>query len=471
MTETDSNTEYLPDEITYGFVADRVLLAVGDTNHDFDRYPDGVPAQGTVRFSPERTVLYTQNKPATVLPQDIECTIYQGDPDDATEDPDQVGLLVDPAGHIGNVALIVGWYEVVYRLQAGTMQRFRIQVKPEHTKDNPLWLSAVAPVTPTPSERFVVNEQVYNDTKAARDETLQYRNEARAARTGAATSETNAAQSATQAHEDANRAETAAEVYRQVARIGANQVWDQSRTPPSGTTYEWAGQPHKSASIKKIDGEEISRNLVPNPSFEGPFDPATMYFANLNHGVLTWPPRVVAGDQCIVLTATENTSAFSYVYQRLELNGDHDNQYLGFHVKNLQAVGFQGGAHLRLAFHVNGQWEHTPLDDFILAPSSVGGAEGTRIARIPADRTSTEVRVMMYPRRANGDQGTAALPGDQFTTDAWVAAVGTGEEDILEKIVEYWDGDSRDDRAQDIWIDSDDVYHYWQKGTGWTELF
>lgn len=212
-------TEHLPDEITYGFVADRVLLAVGDTTDDTDRFPDGVPAKGTVTFTPERDTHYTQQTPATVLQQPIECTIYQGDPDDGegTEDPKRIGLLVDPAGHVGNVALVVGWYSVSYRLDRGAAKRFRFQVLPEHTADEPLWLSSVAPLTPSPSERFVVNEKVYTETLAARDtteqyrdKTLEYRNQAQTARTGAET-----ARDQTEAYRDETRAaaETATHVY------------------------------------------------------------------------------------------------------------------------------------------------------------------------------------------------------------------------------------------------------------------
>lgn len=218
-------TEHLPDEITYGFVADRVLLAVGDTTDDTDRFPDGVPAKGTVTFTPERDTHYTQQTPATVLQQPIECTIYQGDPDDGegTEDPKRIGLLVDPAGHVGNVALVVGWYSVSYRLERGAAKRFRFQVRPEHTADEPLWLSSVAPLTPSPSERFVVNEKVYTETLAARDtteqyrdKTLEYRNQAQTARTGAETAETNAG---THATASASSASTAADILAEMQHL------------------------------------------------------------------------------------------------------------------------------------------------------------------------------------------------------------------------------------------------------------
>lgn len=252
-------TEHLPDEITYGFVADRVLLAVGDTTDDTDRFPDGVPAKGTVTFTPERDTHYTQQTPATVLQQPIECIIYQGDPDDPEEPPDRVGMLVDPAGHVGNVALIVGWYSVSYRLDRGAAKRFRFQVLPEHTADEPLWLSSVAPLTPSPSERFVVNEAVYNDTLAARDQTeqyrdktLEYRNQAQTARTGAETAETNAKTHATDAGASAS---TAADI------LAASQAL--------GITVDTSVGTRVFVGDTMIHGETPLRHIQPNTNWEG----------------------------------------------------------------------------------------------------------------------------------------------------------------------------------------------------------
>lgn len=180
-------TEHLPDEIEYGFVADRVLKAVGDTTLDADRYPDGVAAKGTVRFTPMARHLFTQNDPATISVANIECTINPGH-----DDPEQTGLLVDPAGHTGNVALVAGWYQVTYLLDGESPDRFPIEVKPEYTAESPGWLPRLRDMVPQPYERFIVNEQVYLDTLAARDETVDYRDQAGAFATTASTAATTA---------------------------------------------------------------------------------------------------------------------------------------------------------------------------------------------------------------------------------------------------------------------------------------
>ena len=138
-------TKQLPDEIEYGFVADRIIRAVGDTTKDPDRYPDGIPSKGTITFTPVSEIQYVMGSPPTrVEIAPIVCTIYQGDdPGSSTFDPKRTGLIVDPAGRIGNVALVVGHYVVSTQLEGRRkeLKRFAIHVTPEHTSTNPLWLA------------------------------------------------------------------------------------------------------------------------------------------------------------------------------------------------------------------------------------------------------------------------------------------------------------------------------------------
>lgn len=166
-------TENLPDEVQYGFVYGKTLLAIGDTAEDEDRFPDGVAAKGVVRFTPKVTILRTETDPATIIKQRIECRIHQGKDDSVDPDPAKVGLLVDTAGHVGTVALIVGQYTVSYQLEGGSaVPSFDIDVTAAHTSEAPLDLALAAPLVPSPSVKFVVNEQVYLDALAARDEAV-----------------------------------------------------------------------------------------------------------------------------------------------------------------------------------------------------------------------------------------------------------------------------------------------------------
>ena len=81
----------LPSNLVYGHVVGRYLLAVGDSS-DGDMLPDGVPAQGTVVFTPSvsRILDIAALPPTTVLPQPVTCTFDQ-----------TTGDLRDPAGNLG----------------------------------------------------------------------------------------------------------------------------------------------------------------------------------------------------------------------------------------------------------------------------------------------------------------------------------------------------------------------------------
>jgi len=67
----------LPSNVTYGTVVGRFLLAYAD-GVDSDVFPDGVPAKGTVLFTPSAKALKNLNAspaPVTILPGTIECSL------------------------------------------------------------------------------------------------------------------------------------------------------------------------------------------------------------------------------------------------------------------------------------------------------------------------------------------------------------------------------------------------------------
>lgn len=152
----------LPDELEYGFVRSRILLAVADTPADEDHYPDAQAAQGTVRFTPSRSVIRGADEPVFVIKRGIDVDIAE-DADTAAEI--RKGDLI----HNGRpgVWLVTGTYTVRFQLGDVSIEPFQIHVTPEHTEAAPLWLSLQAPLVPSPDVKFVVNEQVYRDTLAA----------------------------------------------------------------------------------------------------------------------------------------------------------------------------------------------------------------------------------------------------------------------------------------------------------------
>lgn len=71
-------TTTLPENMSYGRVVGRFLHAIGDGPADVDEFPDGLPAQGTVTFTPSAAWLLDLSAapvPVTVYPGPITCTL------------------------------------------------------------------------------------------------------------------------------------------------------------------------------------------------------------------------------------------------------------------------------------------------------------------------------------------------------------------------------------------------------------
>lgn len=140
----------MPPEITYGYVADRLVLAVGD-GADGDRTPDARPAVGKVKFTPKTKVMPVSSPtPGRVLPQAIEASL------------DADGYLIDDQGALG-VWLVVGLYDVTYSFTAATVPGHEIEVTTAHTEAAPLYLTlAVPPGGPilTPSQYTELNDRL-----------------------------------------------------------------------------------------------------------------------------------------------------------------------------------------------------------------------------------------------------------------------------------------------------------------------
>lgn len=158
----------LPASIQYGYVVWTALLAVADTTADPDRTPDAVPATGEIRFDPLVSPISTTSPAVTIVPQRVVATL------------DSEGRLIDPTGQTG-VWLVTGQYTVTFAFSGFALPSFRIEVTAAHTEEAPLDLTLAAPLVPNPATVFVVNQQVYTDTLAARDAATVARDTATAA--------------------------------------------------------------------------------------------------------------------------------------------------------------------------------------------------------------------------------------------------------------------------------------------------
>lgn len=205
------------------------------------------------------------------------------------------------------------------------------------------------------------------------------------------------------------------------------------------TQYAWLGEPHNSPSVKIVDGVEVARNLTPNPSFEDNIDLLSYTTTRLSLAYVTYAPRVVSGKRALTMTANSQANLYAYVLQNVDITEADLGKYLVFHIKNFQAIGNgDGGLETRIGWY-EGDWQYTPFDDFVNAPTSRGGASATRVFQIPQNLDSYTLRVMVYLRSA---KDVPARDGDQFTTDGWMTVVADTEQEALQQVETYFDGDT-----------------------------
>ena len=146
----------VPEDISFGYVTDHVLLAVGDGD-DEDDHPDAIAAEGSVTFTPVNPNVAVHGGDATIAIQPITATVRESD-----------GRLTYN-GKAG-VWLVVGDYKVRWALKGAKITDATIRVTADHTPENPLVLARQIEITPSPTVRLVVNEELYRRTEGLVEE-------------------------------------------------------------------------------------------------------------------------------------------------------------------------------------------------------------------------------------------------------------------------------------------------------------
>ena len=146
----------VPEDISFGYVTDHVLLAVGDGD-DADDYPDAIAAEGSVTFTPVNPNVAVHGGDATIAIQPITATVRESD-----------GRLTYN-GKAG-VWLVVGDYKVRWALKGAKITDATIRVTADHTPENPLVLARQVEIKPTPTMKLVVNEELYRRTEGLVEE-------------------------------------------------------------------------------------------------------------------------------------------------------------------------------------------------------------------------------------------------------------------------------------------------------------
>lgn len=147
-------TTTLPENMSFGYVSGRFVFAVAD-GADAGRFPDGLPAQGRVTFTPSAGWLLDVSAapdPVTVMPRTVECTL------------DVDGYLIDPEG-VRGVYLVAtddpdlnptGWtYTVTIAITGYGTRSFSIEVPSGSVLD----LTTLSPVAAANGVTIIRGEQ------------------------------------------------------------------------------------------------------------------------------------------------------------------------------------------------------------------------------------------------------------------------------------------------------------------------
>lgn len=145
---------------SFGFIVGRFLSPRGEAV-PAGANPEGVAARGSVRMKPTSVARMAEaSPPATAVAEPLVLTL------------DPAGFVVDGAGRRG-LWVAVGSWVVTLAFDGVAQSSYRVTVTAEHTEAAPLDLTLAAPLVETATEKFVVNEAVYVETRQARDEAVE----------------------------------------------------------------------------------------------------------------------------------------------------------------------------------------------------------------------------------------------------------------------------------------------------------
>lgn len=225
-------------------------------------------------------------------------------------------------------------------------------------------------------------------------------------------------------------------------------------------TYEWAGDPHASASIKYVDGQEVARNHAPNPSFEisadtNMYHPSTV-FTSGRSGI-----GATQDDWAAYFNTHTSTTSTVYIQQTVPVERGGWTAFRVDNVYSLLASGSREGVFaLRLGALVGGSWTYSDRD---YLPATPFGGPALMSAQLPDG--ATELRAMIY---FSGESASdRPLAGDRWWTDGWQISIADTEADARAQVEEYFDGDTPDGTVGGF----DKIVAQWERRDGeWIQV-
>jgi len=228
--------------------------------------------------------------------------------------------------------------------------------------------------------------------------------------------------------------------------VSGGGVADSKHPPTNQITYHWASAPHASESIKRIDGLEVARNYVHNPSLETNGTGWTPYSwtgtAERNQGegaVGEWFYRLTAG-----ATLTGNRGRYRDHSATVAKGEDWT---LSVFVRPSRTLALQARGEFRAGASAVGSMKYGDLTE---CPAG----EWTRLhVTLTASDSATGIRQQVYLHAATMQKG------DTLDIDGEMVSRGP--------VIPYFDGDT--DWGTSLWLDRSRKLLQWN-GESWAPL-
>lgn len=197
----------------------------------------------------------------------------------------------------------------------------------------------------------------------------------------------------------------------------AGTLWEQDTTPPAGTIYRWTGTPHASTSEKVVDGEVVGRNYF-----------SYRYLADRSNWTLS-------------------------TYSRTPVIQLEPNTEYTFYAKTVRAFSDDEWGVLRIDDGTNGSLVYSESTEIVNIFNRRGPCPSMEDLTVSFTTPDSGLIVFQYY-----DHNLGNSPEGQWVTDKAVdAQIMRSDSTTL-----YFDGDFPDDRADDLWVNTDNgkVYRW-----------
>lgn len=241
-----------------------------------------------------------------------------------------------------------------------------------------------------------------------------------------------------------------------------NQIWRQEEPPPAGTIYRWTGDPHNSKSEKVVDGEIIAQNMSTNPSAETTFDGWNLYAGPMASREIT-DEDYWSGSHSVKVTLDSGNDIGVRIYgftDHRAFDALPEGTSFAFKVraKLVSDLTPRPTAHI---FYRDSE-SANPGNFEVLTESpwvdiGNGWVEVSASGTVPEGNSLTDIYIM-FRQQPVAEWNS----GDHSYWDGLFLVTAPTEEEAMVAVQDYFDGDNADDRANDLWIDTDTgLLHTW----------